>query len=75
MATAKELRELTVQDLERRAVELREQLFRDRMKLRTGTLDSPTQRNERRRDLARVLTLITQKQRAGAVNVAASKEA
>jgi large subunit ribosomal protein L29 len=75
MATAKELRELTVQDLERRAVELREQLFRDRMKLRTGTLDSPTQRNERRRDLARVLTLITQKQRAAAVKVAAGKEA
>jgi large subunit ribosomal protein L29 len=75
MATAKELRELTVQDLERRAVELREQLFRDRMKLRTGTLDSPTQRNERRRDLARVLTLITQKQRAAAVKVATGKEA
>ncbi len=64
MATAKELRELTVQDLERRAIELREQLFRDRMKLRTGTLDSPTQRRGRRRDLARVLTLITQKKRA-----------
>jgi len=75
MATAKELRELTVQDLERRAVELREQLFRDRMKLRTGTLDSPTQRNERRRDLARVLTLITQKQRAAAPQGTASKEA
>jgi len=69
MATAKELRELTVQDLERRAVELREQLFRDRMKLRTGTLDSPTQRNERRRDLA-----ITQKQRAGAQKVSASSK-
>ena len=74
MATAKELRELTVQDLERRAVELREQRFRDRMKLRTGTLDSPTQRNERRRDLARVLTLITQKQRAGAQKVSASSK-
>jgi large subunit ribosomal protein L29 len=74
MATAKELRELTVEDLERRATELREQLFRDRMKLRTGTLDSPTQRNERRRDLARVLTLITQK-RTATPKAAASKEA
>ncbi len=74
MATAKELRELTVQDLERRALELREQLFRDRMKLRTGTLDSPTQRNERRRDLARVLTLITQKQRAATPTAAAGKD-
>ena len=75
MATAKELRELTMQDLERRAAELREQLFRDRMKLKTGTLDHPTQRNERRRDLARVLTLITQKQRAAASVGTASKEA
>ena len=75
MATAKELRELTVHDLERRATELREQLFRDRMKLRNGTLDSPSQRNERRRDLARVLTLITQKKHAAAPSVAASKEA
>ncbi|HXX31074.1 MAG TPA: 50S ribosomal protein L29 [Myxococcaceae bacterium] len=62
MATAKELRELTVEDLKNRAAELREQLFRDRMKLRTGTLESPTQRRERRRDLARVLTIIRQKQ-------------
>ena len=75
MATAKELRELTLQDLERRAADLREQLFRDRMKLRTGTLDSPTQRVERRRDLARVLTLITQKQHAAAPKSVASKEA
>ena len=64
MATAKELRELTVEDLRNRASELREQLFKDRMKLRTGTLEAPTQRNERRRDLARVLTVITQKERS-----------
>jgi large subunit ribosomal protein L29 len=53
-----------VEDLRNRAAELREQLFRDRMKLRTGTLEAPTQRNERRRDLARVLTVITQKEQS-----------
>jgi large subunit ribosomal protein L29 len=63
MATAKELRELTVDDLNRRAAELRDTLFQDSMKLKTGTLDSPAKRNEHRRELARVLTILTEKQR------------
>ncbi len=61
MATAKELKELTVEDLERRAVELRQELFQDMLKLRTGSLDSPASRSKKRKDLARVLTIITQK--------------
>ncbi len=61
MATAKELRELTVEDLARRADELRQQLFRDRLKLRTGTLDNPAERTAHKRDLARVLTVLTEK--------------
>ena len=44
MATTKELRELTVEDLTRRAAELRETLFQDQLKLRTGSLDSPSER-------------------------------
>ncbi len=63
MATAKELSELTVDDLSRRANELRETLFQDQLKLRTGTLDNPTERTKHRRDLARVLTVLTQKTR------------
>lgn len=61
MATAKELGELTVDDLRRRANELRESLFQDQLKLRTGTLDNPMERTNHRRDLARVLTVLTQK--------------
>jgi large subunit ribosomal protein L29 len=61
MATAKELNELTVDDLNRRAVELRETLFQDQLKMRTGTLDNPHERTAHRRDLARVLTVLTQK--------------
>jgi|GEM_PF-559274 len=61
MATAKELSELTVDDLRRRADELRESLFQDQLKLRTGTLDNPMERTNHRRDLARVLTVLTQK--------------
>jgi len=66
MATSKELHELTLEDLNRRATELRASLFKDRLKLRTGALESPAKRAESRRDLARILTVITQKEKAAA---------
>ena len=66
MATAKELHDLTLEDLNRSASELRDSLFKDRLKLRTGALESPAKRNEARRDLARILTVITQKEKAAA---------
>jgi large subunit ribosomal protein L29 len=61
MATNQELRELSVPDLERRAEEMRATLFQDRMKMRTGTLDSPAERTGHRRELARILTVLKQK--------------
>jgi large subunit ribosomal protein L29 len=64
--TTQELRELSIQDLERRAEEMRTTLFEDRMKLRTGTLDSPAERTRHRRELARILTVLDQKKRAPA---------
>ncbi len=64
MALAKELRELNIDDLQRRAAELREGIFQDQLKLKTGGLDSPAQRTQKRRDLARVLGVLTEKQRA-----------
>ena len=64
MATAKELRELSADDLQRRADELRGTLFQDQLSMRTGNLDSPSQRTQHRRDLARILTVITEKKRA-----------
>ena len=66
MATAKELNDLTNDDLNRRATELRETLFQDQLKLKTGSLDSPAERGKHRRDLARVLTVLTQKNQAAA---------
>jgi large subunit ribosomal protein L29 len=65
MATAKELRELSAEDLKRRAEEMRGTLFQDQLSLRTGNLDSPAQRTEHRRDLARILTVLGEKTRAG----------
>ncbi|WP_224248881.1 50S ribosomal protein L29 [Hyalangium gracile] len=64
MATAKELKELSVEDLQRRADELRTTLFQDQLSMRTGNLDSPSQRTQHRRDLARVLTVLTEKKKA-----------
>ena len=64
MATVKELQELTIADLNRRAAELRDTLFQDQLKRRTGSLDSPSERTGHRRDLARILTVLTQKQKS-----------
>ncbi len=64
MATAKEMRELTIDDLKRRAQELREGLFQDQLKLKTGGLDNPAQRTAKRRDLARVMATLAEKERA-----------
>lgn len=66
MATAKELHDLSVDDLKRRADELKATLFQDQLKLRTGALDNPSERTGHRRDLARVLTVLTQKQKKAA---------
>jgi large subunit ribosomal protein L29 len=62
--TAKELHELSLEDLNRRADELRSTLFQDQLKLKTGALDNPSERTTHKRDLARVLTVITQKNHA-----------
>ena len=64
MATAKELRELSAEDLQRRADELRGTLFQDQLSMRTGNLDSPAKRTGHRRDLARILTVLTEKKNA-----------
>jgi large subunit ribosomal protein L29 len=60
--TAKELKELSVDDLSRRATELKQTLFQDQLKLKTGALDNPSERTGHKRDLARILTVLTQKQ-------------
>jgi large subunit ribosomal protein L29 len=63
MATAKELKELSADDLKRRAAELRDTLFQDQLKRATGSLDNPSERTQHKRDLARILTVLTEKAR------------
>lgn len=66
MATTKELRELNPDDLTRRAGEMRQTLFQDQLKLKTGALDNPSERTAHRRELARVLTVLNEKKNAAA---------
>ena len=58
-----ELRDLSVDDLEARAKELEDQLFRMRLQQSLGQLDAPLKLRFTRRDLARIKTVITEKQR------------
>jgi large subunit ribosomal protein L29 len=64
--TAKELLDLSIDDLNRRASELRDTIFQDTLKLKTGSLEAPTDRMNHKRELARVLTVLTAKNKAPA---------
>ena len=59
---ASELREKTVDELRQREHELAEQLFALRLQKTTGQLEKPAKVRTARKDLARVLTVLTEKQ-------------
>jgi large subunit ribosomal protein L29 len=61
---AKDLREQTVEELEKREQELSDQLFALRFQKVTGQLEKPSKVREVRRDRARLLTVLTEKKRA-----------
>ena len=58
---AHDLRELTIDDLRQKEDELAEQLFALRLQKVTGQLDNPAKLRNVRRDLARVMTVATEK--------------
>ncbi len=58
---ATELRELSVEELARKAAEMRENLFNLKIRHAAGTLDSSADLGKTKRDLARVMTVLTQK--------------
>jgi len=58
---AAELKELSVDELIRKAGELRENLFNLKIRRRAGTLESTSDVTKNKRDLARILTLLTLK--------------
>jgi len=61
---ATELREQTVEELRNKETELAEQLFALRLQKVTGQLDNPTKMAKVRKDMARVLTVLREKQSA-----------
>jgi large subunit ribosomal protein L29 len=58
---ATELKELNVEELARKAAEMRENLFNLRIRHKSGSLTSSADLKKNKRDLARVMTVLTQK--------------
>jgi large subunit ribosomal protein L29 len=59
-----EIRELTVDDLRARITDLDDQIFRLRIQKAMGTLEVPTKVRQVRRDLARLKTILREKEGA-----------
>ncbi|MFO7155201.1 MAG: 50S ribosomal protein L29 [Pseudomonadota bacterium] len=59
---AQELRALSKEELQKRLAELRANLFDLRMKLRTGRLDSTADIGKTRKEIARTLTVLREKE-------------
>jgi large subunit ribosomal protein L29 len=62
-----ELRQMAPADLRIKEREMREELFRFRLKLRTNQLENPGNYKKSRRELARLLTIIREKEGKAAV--------
>ena len=61
MMKAKELKNLSVEELTKKLGELKKDLFMLRMQLATNQLDNPMQLNTVKKDIARVKTIIREK--------------
>ncbi len=59
---SEEIREMGVDELRHKEKELQEQLFRLRFQKSLGQLDNPLKLRETRRDIARVKTILKEKQ-------------
>ena len=62
---AKELRELSADDLARKRGELREEIGHLKLKRATGRLDNPMQLRKTKRDLARLETVLREREIRG----------
>ncbi|MBC7341463.1 MAG: 50S ribosomal protein L29 [Clostridia bacterium] len=57
-----EIRELSNEELERKVEDLKEELFNLRFQMATGQLDNPLRIREVRRDIARVKTILRERE-------------
>jgi large subunit ribosomal protein L29 len=65
MATGTELRELSVDDLRQRLDEVKEELFNLRFQNATGQLDNYKRLGDLRKDVARIRTILRQRELEG----------
>ena len=63
---AKELHELTVDELNTKLKELKEELFNLRFRHAVGQLENPSSINACKKDIARVMTILREKEAAKA---------
>jgi len=59
---ANEIREMTVEELNRKESDLKAELFNLRFRMATGQLDNPMKIGEIKKDLARVKTILKEKE-------------
>ena len=71
---AREMREMTLEELIAQEEELTEKLARERIQLSIKRLDNPLQIRVTKRDLARVKTVINERLRAGETIAAPGRE-
>ena len=62
MMKAKEIRSLSVEELNKKLEELKKDLFMLRMQHATNQLDNPMRLNAVKKDIARIKTIIREKQ-------------
>ncbi len=65
---AKEIRELTLPELNEKLAKLKEELFNLRFQLAINQLDNPTRINAVKKDIARVKTIIRETELKDSVN-------
>ena len=65
MATAAELRDLSADDLKQRLDEVKEELFNLRFQNATGQLDNYKRLGQLRKDVARIRTILRQRELEG----------
>ena len=59
---ASEIRELSPDEMERKAVDLKQELFNLRFQHASGQLENPAKLKQTKRDIARVMTIIRETQ-------------
>jgi large subunit ribosomal protein L29 len=58
---AKEIRAMTVDEMENKLTELRDKLFKQKIQKSLGQMDNPYKTRHTRKDISRLLTILSEK--------------